>query len=162
MKKILLLPLLFFGLLLFSGCPYSSEVAIDEPSVMIDERILGKWESKNSQDYLYTIAKIDKNNYSIEKRKTASDEVTLYRAFLSVLDSTRFLNIYEDLNVNEKTYYFYKFEVSSSVSRITLTPVTENIDEQFHSSKELKEFFKKNMKNSYFFDKNEEVYIRAD
>jgi virulence-associated protein VagC len=52
-----------------------------------------------------------------------------------------------------KTYYFYKVEMTTSGSKLTLAPVTENIDEKFASSEEIKAFFKKNMALSFFFDK---------
>lgn len=59
-------------------------------------------------------------------------------------------------------YYLYKMDVSPSGSRITLSAVTENIDEVFTSSAELKAFIQKNMKHSFFFEKEEEVYLRLD
>jgi virulence-associated protein VagC len=52
--------------------------------------------------------------------------------------------------------------MTTSGSKLTLAPVTENIDEKFASSEEIKAFFKKNMAMSFFFDKDEDVYIKAD
>lgn len=161
MKNLLSLTTLAFFIILFSGCPYSAEVAIDQPSIKIDEKLLGKWESKSSSDYTYTVTKLDDKIYVFEKKSASSGDVTTYNGFLSDIGGTRFMNIYEP-GSETLTYYFYKVEVSGSGVKTTLTPVTENIDEKFTTSNELKDFFKKNMVNSYFFEKDTDEYIKAD
>jgi virulence-associated protein VagC len=161
MKKYIYIPFVLLAAFLFTGCPYSAEVAIDQPSVKIDEKLLGKWEGKSSSDYIYTVTKLDDKTYQFDKKSASSGDVTTYNGFLSEVNGTRFINIYE-VGSDVKTYYFYKVEITTSGAKTTLTPVTENIDEKFTSSTDLKDFFKKNMANSYFFDKEEDVYIKAD
>ncbi|MGE0637916.1 MAG: hypothetical protein AB7G44_04150 [Bacteroidia bacterium] len=161
MKNLLSLSVLAFAIILFSGCPYSAEVAIDQPSVKIDEKLLGTWESKSSSDYTYTVSKVDDKTYRFEKKTISSGDIIYYKGFLSEIDGKRFMNIYEEGSVTN-TYYFYKVEVSGSGAKTTLTPVTENITEMFTTSAALKDFFKKNMANSYFFDKDADEYIRVD
>ncbi len=161
MKNLLSLSVLAFIIILFSGCPYSAEVAIDTPSIKIDEKLLGKWESKSSSDYIYDVTKVDDKTYRFEKKSISAGDVTVYNGFLSEINGTRFMNIYEDASMGI-TYYFYKVEVSGSGFRTTLSPVTENITEKFATSAELKDFFKKNMVNSYFFEKDVDEYIKAD
>jgi len=163
MKNLLYLSTLFFAILLFSGCPYTSEVAIDStPEIKIDEKLLGKWESKSSTDTEYKVSKEDDKTYLIEKKSKELKDVTRYKGFLSEINGTRFLNIYEDIETATKAWYFYKVDVTGSAARITLSEVTENIDEEFHSSAELKDYFKKNMGLSFFYSKQEEVYYRLD
>lgn len=148
--------------IVFMGCPYSAEIGIDmTPSVKIDEKLLGKWESKSSSDYAYTVTKSDANTYAIEKKSASSGDITSYKGFLSNIGGTVYMNVYEDGSTT-KTYYFYKIEISGSGAKTSMTPVTENITEKFTTSSELKEFFKKNQINSYFFDKDADVYIKAD
>lgn len=161
MKTLLSYSILFFALILFSACPYSSSVSIDRPSVKIDEKLLGKWDSKSSTEYIYTVKQLDAMNYRIEKKSINADDVTEYKAFLSDIDGVRYLNIYEG-DLDDKTYYFYKLDITASGSKVTLLPVTENIDENFETEEELKDFFRKNQKLSFFFDKEEDVYTRAD
>lgn len=162
MKKLLLQISLLTGLMLvLQGCPYGTEVAIDEPAVKIDEKLLGKWEAKNAGDYTYSVTKKDDYNYKFEKKGKTSTETTLYTGFLSTIDNTRFLNIYEDAS-STKTYYLYKLEVSGSGAKVTLHPVTENITEKFTTSADLKAFIKKNMGLSFFYSKDKEEYFRAD
>lgn len=150
-------------MLVLTACPYSSENAIDpKPAVKIDDKLLGQWESKSSSDYVYTVTKSDDYTYKIDKKSNSSGDVTTYFGFLSTIDGTRFMNIYEEKSSDPKTYYFYKVEVSPSGGKITFNPVTENITEKFASSDEIKAFFKKNMNISFFFDKDADVYIRHE
>lgn len=162
MKKFLLQLGLLAGLMIvLQGCPYGTEVAIDDPAVKIDEKLLGKWEAKNSGDYLYTITKKDDFHYKFEKKGKSSPDATLYTGFLSLVDGVKFLNIYEDA-ASTKTYYLYKLEMSGSGAKATLHPVTENITEKFENSPDLKAFIKKHMELSFFYSKEKEEYFRAD
>src|ERR1035437_7768666 len=161
MKKLALQFIAFAGLtMLLTACPYSTELAIDEPSSKIDDKILGKWEAKSS-DYTYNVTKKDEFNYKFEKKGKTSTDVSNYTGFLSVIDGVKFLNVYEDASTS-KTYYLYKIEQSTSGAKITLLPVTENIDEKFATSVELKAYIKKYMALSFFYEKDQEEYFRAD
>jgi hypothetical protein len=162
MKKFTLKFIAFASLtLLLTACPYGSEVAIDEPIVKIDDKLLGKWESKNSNDYIYNVTKKDDFTYKFEKKGKASTDGSTYIGFLSVIDGVRFMNVYEEAS-SAKTYYLYKVEQSASGAKTTLIPVTENIDEKFASSAELKAFIKKYMALSFFHSKDQDEYFRAD
>lgn len=159
MKKFRILALIGMISLVFMGCPYSSDVSIDTASVKIDEKLVGKWEAKSSSDYSYTVSKADAYNYTIEKKSASSGDVTTYKGFLSNIAGTMYLNVFEDGSTTV-TYYFYKIEISPSGSKCTMTPVTENITEKFTTSTELKDFFKKNQGLSFFFDKDQDIYIK--
>ncbi len=58
-----ILPLAFLATMI-GGCPYSSEVPIDSPSVKAEEALLGKWEPKTSES-VYTVSKSDDYTYHI-------------------------------------------------------------------------------------------------
>ncbi len=148
--------------LLLMGCPYETEVPISEPSVKFPADLLGKWESKSSGDEIMTIK--TKTDYIVSISKTKKepkedDKSEEYEAYLSEVDAVKFLNISE---VGEQgsgaKFYLYKIEVSANNSRITLNAVTENIDEQFSNSAELKAFIQKNMHLSFFYEKEDEIY----
>ena len=51
--------------------------------------------------------------------------------------------------------------MQSGASFIKLLPVTENIDEKFTSSAELKKFIEKNKSLSFFYDKDENSFIKT-
>lgn len=147
---------------LLMGCPYETKVPISEPSVMFPADLFGKWESKSSGDDIMTIRKKTDYIVSISKTKKEQkedDKPEEYEAYLSEVDAVKFLNISE---VGEQgsgaKFYLYKMEVSANNSRITLNAVTENIDEQFSNSAELKAFIQKNMHLSFFYEKEDEIY----
>jgi hypothetical protein len=154
-KRILLLvPMVF----LLCACPYSAEFALDEkPVEKIDPKLVGSWEPKeNEPTYNYTVKKADDYNYTIDKITLKSGEVTSYKAFISKIDGVTYLNVIEGEGT---TYYFYKVEFPNEY-KVKLSSVTENIDEKFEKSADLKAFFKKNQGLSFFFEKSEDEYLR--
>ena len=147
---------------LLMGCPYETEVPISEPSVKFPADLLGKWESKSASDEIITISK--KTDYIVSISKTKKepkedDKPEEYEAYLSDIDAVKFLNISE---LNEQgsgaKFYLYRIEVSANSSRITLNAVTENIDEQFSNSAELKAFIQKIMHLSFCYEVEDEIY----
>ena len=144
------------------GCPYETEVPISDPSVKFPADLLGKWEPQSSSDEIITIKK--KTDYIVSISKTKKepkedDKPEEYEAYISEVDAVKFLNISEvDEQGSDAKYYLYKIEVSANNSLITLNAVTENIDEQFNSSAELKAFIQKNMRLSFFYEKEDEIY----
>jgi len=149
MKTILVSTLCAVCFIVFAGCPYGSEVPIDEPSIKVEEKLLGKWEPKSSSDDLITITKEDQFTYRIEKTSKNSTDVTVYKGYLSNIDGTRFMNIYEE-NSSQKSFYLYKLDISGSGAKATLAPITDNIDEKFETSAALKAFIKKHKDLSFF------------
>lgn len=149
---------------LLMGCPYETEVPISDPSVKFPAELLGKWKPQSSSDEIITIKK--KTDYIVSISKTKKepkedDKPEEYEAYLSEVDAVIFLNISE---LNEQgsgaNFYLYKMEVAANGSLITLNAVTENIDEQFSNSAELKSFIQRNMHLSFFYEKEEEIYQR--
>lgn len=150
-----------------AGCPYETEVPIDNPTIKFPVALFGQWEPKNSSDELYTIRKKDDYTVAISKTKREvkpGDAPEEYEGYISEVGGVKFLNLSEkkEQENNVKKFTLFKMEISPSGSRITLSAVTENIDEQFHTSAELKTFIQQNMNHSFFYDKEEQVYIRAD
>lgn len=155
-----ILPLVALAVFL-GGCPYGSDVPIDQPSSKINDQVLGKWEAKSSSDETYNITKKDANTYKIEKKGSSSSTPTVYYAFASTVGTDTYLNLYEE-SADPKVYYLYKLTLNSSATKITLSEVTENIDEKFKTSAELKAFIEKYKGLSFFFSKDETVLIKAD
>ncbi|MCX6291466.1 MAG: hypothetical protein NT126_06845 [Bacteroidetes bacterium] len=163
MKKLLSVLCLLSLFFVFTGCPYESDVSIDSPVVNINPKILGTWEARSNQDESYKITKKDDHTYSIEKKdKKAKDkESQKYFAFPSVVGGVTFLNLWENnAEASSPKYFLYKLEMTGD-AMVTLSEVSENIDERFTSSDALKQFISANMKNSYFFSKEETTYIRT-
>jgi hypothetical protein len=148
--------------ILFMGCPYGTEVAIDEkPVVKVMPSLLGKWEQRSSTDYSYTVSKVDEFTYKIEKLTVSSGEKTVYNGFVSDVGGEKFFNIWEE-SATTKTYYLYKVDMSGGDNLVKLVSVTDNIDEKFTSSAELKKFIEKYKGLSFFFEKDEDSYIKTN
>lgn len=161
MKSKIVSTLCVLSLIVLAGCPYGSEVPIDKPTVKVDEKLLGQWEPKSSSDDQISITKEDEFTYRIEKKSKNSTDPTIYKAYLSMIDGATFMNVWEE-NSSQKSYYLYKLEISSSGAKATMSPITDNIEEKFETSEALKAFIKKYKELSFFYQKDKDVFIRAD
>lgn len=159
MKKFILSLSLFIGLLLFTGCPFSADIAIDQPAVRVNEKLIGTWELRSNTDASYVVTKFDNFTYKFEKRSKSNKDISTYFAFMSDVSGTKYLNLWEETTSDKKTYYFYKFDMTND-AMVKFIPVTENIDEKFSTSAELKNFIAKNQGHSFFFEKDEDTYIK--
>lgn len=136
------------------GCPYSSSVNLGKAEIKADNSIIRTW--KQGTDYFYKVLKYDEYSYTIKKISQSTGDISeTYRGYITDIEGTKYMTVFTEGSV-APSHYFYKFE--QSADKITMTPVTENIDETFTSSSDLFSFFKKNQKNSYFFDNEEDVY----
>ena len=143
--------------LVFMGCPYESKVPVDDSSNSKgDKTLVGSWEEKGSEDYIWKIT-LDDNIYRVEKKNTKEDgDPTIYGAFLSDVAGSPFLNVWEKSDDGgDRKYYIYKMEKKGE-DRVKIKGMTENVTEEFASSAELKVFIKKYMDLSFFWDKDEE------
>lgn len=147
---------------MFMGCPYHSSVSIDNPTVKIESRLLGKWQKRTSDDETYIITQKDDYNYDIlekEKNPQEGSKPKKYCAFLSVVNGIKFLNLY-DPDDDAKTYYFYRLELGDGIEGFSLSPVTEYATETFTRSDSLKNFIQANSGLSFFYETKEE-YIKV-
>ncbi len=159
------LTLLFLAALtvLLTACPYQSDVPIDKPVIKIDKAILGIWAKPNDIEKenhnFYDIQKIDKVKYSVVNNEyNTTDSAftqTKYIAHLSKVGDLMFMNMQKN---GEGDYYIHRIDIGKE--EFTLFEVTDNIDEKFTISKDFKEFVKKNMHLSFFYNKDEKKYIK--
>lgn len=156
--KFLLPVLACFGLL-FAGCPYQSDVAIDaKPTVKLDQALVGNWEEGGSNEYTYTVTKLDDYTCKIiKKRATENTEEAIYNGFISQVGNAKFLNLWEDSEY-EKKYYLYKMELNGNSMK--LLEVTDNIKEKFEKSEDLKAFITKHMNLSFFYNGDEKKFVK--
>jgi len=157
----------FFSMLAIAiiliACPYTSPVPIDKPSIKAQNSLMGKWvkagdESNQNPNY-FVITKQDDFKYKIIKNEYSTyDSVykeTIYISHISNIENLQFLNMQQD---GAGDYYLYKLELGQD--EFSLFEITDNIDEKFATSEELKAFIKKNMNLSFFYNKDEEKYNR--
>ncbi len=159
MTRLIYLTGVLMLMLLFAGCPYKSTVPISEAKVPINPALIGKWENRNSTSEYYQISKEDDFNYLIEKVSNSGGDPTRYYGFISVIDGVNFLNIYEKSEYSSVEYYLHKVEIVNE-NIISVQEITDNVKETFENSADLQKFIGANMKNSYFFNKDESTYIK--
>lgn len=152
MNKLKASLVLFTLAIMLGGCPYESKVPIDKPAIKINTALLGYWDDAREKER-YTVNQIDDFTYKIDQRKD-SGEVKIYNAYLSSVGKDLFLNIYNPAETAPK-FMFYKIAIAEGAKAVTLSSVTENIDEMFERPEDLKAFFEKNKSLSFFYEKED-------
>lgn len=142
---------------LLGGCPYESKVPLDKPSIKINEDLLGNYRAEKDKLH-YTVNRLNKFTYKIDEQKD-SGEVKIYYGYLSNVGKEQFLNVYDPAETTPE-YMFYKVATAPDGKTITLSSVTENIDEKFEKAEDLKAFFEKNKDLSFFFEKEDLVLTK--
>ena len=163
-RALLFLPIL----ILLTACPYESSVPITEADKPIDKMLLGKWVKTDEQgsDYpseYYQINDLGGKLYEVMKYSINSEDSTYtnetYISHISDLskngNSVKFLNMKKDGN-----YYLHRIDLTSD--NFVLFEVTDNIDEKFDSSSELKAFVETNMHLSFFYNKDEVTFVKSN
>jgi hypothetical protein len=167
---------------LFTGCPYTSDVPIDKPNIKFDSRYLGIWTDAKVQNIRYDIKKYNDFEYLIlqlpdttskednsaddnsgqpEDVKKSSD-TTIYTGHISKIKDFYFLNLKAkgDGFLQSNQYSIYKIDFTGS-SEFSLTEITSNIKEQFDNSDDLKNYIEKYMDSGIsFFYGSETTYIK--
>jgi hypothetical protein len=163
-KKLMHTVLMSAVLVLFTACPYESAVPVDKPAVKVYKSLPGKWirseEETNENVTYFQICDSSEFLFTIKKNEYNSSDSTYsvsnYTAYISRVNSIDFLNIQEDGSAN---YLIYKMVLGEGV--LTLFEVTDNIDEQFTTSEELRAFIAKNIDLSFLFNRSEEQYKKV-
>ncbi len=143
--------------MMFMGCPYESKLPLDSADKgKVDKALVGKWEEKESEDYIWK-CEIEGNQYHITKKSTedAEAEPTIYTGFLTDVNGVQFLNVSEQTYDSDKMYMLYRMEMKGD-DRVKFRAVTDNITEEFTTSEELKAFVKKNMELTFFYNKDDD------
>lgn len=160
MKNLLSIASLLATGFLFSGCPYESEVPIDAPSVKTNASLLGDWVRKDEDNEVhYLITAKDDFTYAIAEENQQSGEVNQYTAHASVVKGVTLINLKPHVSGENTKYTFYRLTITSE-NEFTLADISENVDEQFTSSTELRKFISSNMNKSFFYSKEELTFIR--
>lgn len=158
MRKLMYFSFLAICCLGLFGCPYESHVPISLPSIPVDARLLGEWNSKDEVYNSYKVSKASATEYHIEQHNIS--QVSKFRGFLSEVKGNLFMNLYSD---STKTYYLYKIRLESDGKKLTLVPLSREVPDHFGSVEGLRTYIEKNMnfrslyneKDQTAFEKNE-------
>lgn len=164
-KRIVPFIMLAVIVMLITACPYTSSVPIDNPAVKVDKNLLGKWvkssDQTNEHPNFFVITNIGDLKYNIIKNEYNSTDSaftqTVYISHISKIDNLSFMNMQQD---GKGDYYLYRIDLGNG--EFSLFELTDNIDEKFNTSPELKAFIKKNMNLSFFYNKDEEKYLKQN
>lgn len=146
-----------------TACPYNADIPIDEPSISVDNALLGTW-SKESQfeehppyfvfeqkdAYRYSVTEFEWNT---EGKKKGYKPKQDYTAHLSKVGNETFVNVRFD-----GKYHFFKATFPST-DEMVLVEVTNNITEKFQQSSALKAFIAQHSNLSFFYNNDsKQVY----
>lgn len=148
MKKLLQSGVLAVCCLMLYGCPYESDVPISQPSVPVNENLLGQWVSEAESYNEYFVSKVDRMHYKVLQR-SITGHTAHYKAHLSEIRGVTFLNLYSD---STNTYYLYRINLNTSEDKFSILAVSNKVGEQFNSSPSLYKFVEKNMNLRSFYD----------
>lgn len=161
MRKLIYASALFCMLFLLTACPYTSEFALSEPSETVKKEYLGTWLEDNKSEHpsYWVINKLTDKTYKFEEHEYSENEkeysIRYFDGHFTKLGTINFLNLKEkDL----EKYSFFKLELSADKKQMVIYEVTDNIDEKFNSTNELKAFFEKHKDLSFFYNKDEKTY----
>ena len=158
MRKFKLLSLLSVCCLGLFGCPYESQVPISQPFIPVDNRLLGKWGSKDEVYNTYIVSKASPTEYHIIQHNISS--TSKYKGHLSEVKGAVFMNLYSD---SLRSYYLYRVKMDSTGNRFTFIPVSQHLSDHFGSTDGLKNYVEKNMGFQSFYDDEDKIeYEKID
>ena len=142
-------------LLVLTGCPYESRVALgDSKDEKIDTSLIGEWYSvDNKTDTMnINIHNFNSTEYLIEYNETrlsSKKPTTLLRGFISKIGNYRILNINE-IEVDSK-YTFFKYDLDGD--KLKIAYVSDNFNKtQFDTESKIYKYFEENIDKKDFFE----------
>lgn len=165
MKKTNLLSLAFIIVISFflTACPLITTVPLSEPTIKVDESIIGDWllEDYGEVTEYLNVTRINDNEFRLEQFLYEDEEVgfksyNVYTCHFTDIGKTRFVNAFHE---EEQVYYIYKIDLTGETLEVNY--VTPYIDEVFTSSAELYAFFEKHQHLSFFYTSEEYTYTKG-
>ncbi|HNX43187.1 MAG TPA: hypothetical protein PLJ84_00060 [Bacteroidales bacterium] len=156
--------LLMGFVVLFSGCPFSGSVPIDNGTVAIADQLNGEWikptDLTEENPTTYMIRQGDDKYHAVaEKSEYSTDDAeyntTVYNLTFSNVSGETFMSAQE---AGTTTYYYYKFAFNKETKEISITEVSDYIKETFNTSEELKSFIANYKQLSFFFTNTTDTY----
>ncbi|UKN00853.1 hypothetical protein K6119_14050 [Paracrocinitomix mangrovi] len=147
-----------------TACPYKSTVPISPAEEKVNKKLIGEWIATSQLEFKNpTYVKVDKKDkvyYNIVEYNYSSHDSSYKEKFYQMHTSTVGENTFLNVQSIKETNSFYLYKIEMENDDLTLYEVTENIDEKFNSSAELKSFVEANMQHSFFYSTGEVKYIR--
>ena len=140
----------FILVAILAGCD-GAKYPIDDPAVIkTDDRLLGKWgEKKHGHEY-YCISKTDDYHYFIAMLSKKKDMVDSQTAFLSVIDSARFLNIRSENDEHVPSYMFLRI-IDLNAKKITVAGIKDTTLKSMNSPAEIRTYITRHLNVPAFY-----------
>ena len=159
-KCILVTAILF----LFYGCPYESEVSLSRiEDAGIDKELLGKWYYRNADQKdsgSVTVSIFNEHELLVVIQEDGKEEDDLYRAFSSMVDGERFLNVQEiSTSSKKRKWTFVNYAVAGDA--LTVRIVEDKLFKgKIHSSGALHAFIRSHLKNRDLYADNDKKILK--
>ena len=139
-------------LFLLYGCPYDSEVPLTRSEdARIDTELIGNWTFRGTTPAdagMITISPFNEHELLIIPWEEGKNGRDYYRAFVSIIDGVKFLNLQTIKPAAEKkSWTLVNYTISKGELMIRIVE-DKLIKEKFSSSTALREFIKANLMNS--------------
>jgi hypothetical protein len=164
-KQVLLILGALAIMVLAAACPYTSAIALSDPTVKVDKAFYGTWVLQSEDEFppYYDIKEDDGKTFAMDKYSYNGDTQSYYieasyKAWFTDISGTRFVNVFDVSDPS--SFYIYRLDMQGKETFV-LFEVTDNIDEQFTDPKEMVNFFKKYKDLSFFYNLGEETYVQA-
>jgi len=158
-KRLMRLLIFLLPLLLFSGCPYNSDIPLCEmENSVVDDSLLGSWESPEvDEDSRAVLHFLQFNAKEYLVIFTENKETSLFRAFTREIDHASFLTITEiHPGIPEPpNYIFARYHIQQDALEIRL--VEEDLFEgkTFKNPEQLTKFFAMHLDNDSLYGESQ-------
>jgi hypothetical protein len=146
-------------IILLTSCPYESQYPLDNvPKVKFAPSIIGNYRTSGDDSTVYEVSAVDSFILQITSRNSADSIGRPYNAYFSKIGNTTFINCEQTSLLGKTNYGFYKVVLSDS--DFVFYPVSDQIEDVFSSSADLRAFFSKYKDLSFFYSNSIERYVK--
>jgi hypothetical protein len=145
-----------FLILLFSGCPYTSEIPLNSAEdAVIDDSLIGNWgnpEKEADSTEVLHILPFNAHEYLILFFE--EEETSIFRAFSKSIGESDFLTLTEILPETEQkvNYIFARYQIHKDQLQISLVEEKLFDDQRFENSDQLCRFIETHLENDILYD----------
>ena len=161
-NRTLRLILITCAVLCFCACPYESEFPLSKCNeATIDKQLIGQWKleaKEGEQAGIIMIHRFNDHEYLISAKGNDESTAMLMRAFGTIIDGQKFLNVQEISKPGEKKRPWNFVNYSVSEDKLVYKVVEEDLFEKkfFTSPETLYTFIKENLNRKELYDQEDE------
>ena len=132
--------------LLFAACDTAPYPIDRTPNVKVDTRLLGNWKMKGRPEE-YTLIKYTDYKYMILYKDRRRNDIDKYPAFLSDVDSVKFLNITSEDDSTAGYFFLRIININPIKNVVTVAGLKDSTLKDITDPAEVREHISKNLNN---------------